>query len=54
MPLQVAFGESHPATETNAFLPFAAGLPFRLAAGIVQRSQSSTSKRAAGRSAVAW
>lgn len=38
LPLQVAFGESHPATETNAFLPFAAGLPFGLAALVVQQA----------------
>jgi hypothetical protein len=27
MPLQAAFGNSHPATDFNAFLPFTAGLP---------------------------
>ena len=38
MPLQVAFGESHPATETNAFLPFSSGLLFKQAAMMVQQA----------------
>lgn len=36
--LKVAFGDSHPASQTNSFLPFATRLPFQQAAFIMQRS----------------
>jgi hypothetical protein len=36
--IQVAYGESHPLADANAFLPFFCRLPYRLAAGMAQEA----------------